>query len=255
MKIIDNICALSKPSHIILHLSIAFALAGVEIPSAVAGEYKLTQGEGVAVCAAYQRNLEPRHDLEPMACERQYDVSIPGFAAVKWRNLSLKEYFQLYREAETQLATHVYGGQGMTLSETSAKEMAEDLRGKAQHLGVELYVARVPLFGRARVVNVLSVRELACGATPKANVRISRLFVLNESMTHIDPREQKLLEGWNNNATIELYEGTPYLEGYAADDNWGTLFTGSGVLSIAKFTKGGFEAVCRISFTPSSQTK
>jgi hypothetical protein len=219
---------------------------------AAAGEYKLTEGTGLPVCEAYRRNFEPRHDKEPMACERRYDSTIPGFKPVLWKKLDLKTYFQLYREAEVELATHVYGGQGMAMSEKEAQEMAKDLDGTARHLQVELYVARLPLFQWQDAVNVLSVRERACGMNPKQDVKISRLFILNESMTHIDRQMQELLEGGNNNATIELFEGTPYVEVYVSDDNWSTLFTGSGFLSVARYTAGGFSQVCKIAFTPAA---
>jgi hypothetical protein len=220
---------------------------------AAAGEYKLTKGDGLPVCEAYRRNFEPRHDKEPMACERHYDPKIPGFKTVPWKKLDLKTHFQLYREAEVELATHVYGGRGMAMSEKEAQEMAKDLDGKARHLQVELYVARLPLFLGLHAVNVLSVRELGCGRDPKPDVKISRLFVLNGSMTHIDRQKQELLEGGgNNNATIELFEGEPYVEAYVADDNWSTLFTGSGALSVAQYTDSGFFEVCSIAFAPAA---
>jgi hypothetical protein len=185
-----------------------------------------------------------------MACERQYNPTIPGFSAVPWRRLDLKEHFDLYREAQINLATNVDGGQGTAMSEQEALAMSKALESKAQHLQVELYVARLPLFGAAHPVNVLSIRELACSPIPKTDVKISRLFVLNSTMTHIDPREQKRLQGWGNNATVAMHDGTPYLENYLADDNWGTLFTGTGFLSVAKYDQGRFERVCKVTFDP-----
>jgi hypothetical protein len=185
-----------------------------------------------------------------MACERLYDPAIKGFAAIPWKRLDLERVFQLYREAEVDLATNVNSEQGTVLSAGDARRMARNLQGKAQHLEAELYVARVPFFGSARPLNVLSIWELACGPIPKPNVEISRLFALNKSMTHLDPKEQMRLEGWGNNATLELFNGIPYLETYRADDNWGTLCTGSGALTVWKSTKEGFEAVCKVSFTP-----
>jgi hypothetical protein len=97
-------------------------------------------------------------------------------------------------------------------------------------------------------VNVLNVRELGCGPTPKADVKISRLVVLNETMTHIDPEKQEQFQGWGNNATLELYKGELYLEAYRPDDNWGAMFTGNGTLSVYHSKGGDFERVCNISF-------
>ena len=74
--------------------------------------------------------------------------------------------------------------------------------------------------------------------------------ILNKSMTHIDPVQQEKFQGWGNNATIKLFDGTPYLEVYRPDDNWGTLLTGSGMLSVYRYTPYGFDKVCSISFTP-----
>lgn len=234
-----------------LFLAAAVLVGTTQFDRAVAGDYILTEGDGLAVCEAYRRNFEPRHDVEPMACVRQYDSTIPGFASVPWRKLEINKKFELYREAEIDLATNVGTGQGTVVSEKDAIQMAKHLRGKAEHLQVELYVARLTLFGKSHPVNVLSVRESACGIIPKSDVKISRLFVLNDSLTHIDRQLQERLEGWNNNATIELYEGDPYIESYVADDTWATLLTGSGSLSVAKYTSGGFTPVCRIEFRPS----
>jgi hypothetical protein len=222
---------------------------GAACDRAFAGEYELTEGDGLAVCEAYRQNLEPRHDAEPMVCKREYDPKIAGFSEVPWRRLDLKEHFDLYREAEINLATNVDGAQGTVMSEQDALAMSRALESKAEHLRVELYVARLPLFGTAHPVNVLSVRELACGPIPKTDVKISRLFVLNSSMTHIDAREQKRLQRWGNNATISIFDGTPYIENYVADDNWGTIFTGSGFLSVATYDRG-FRSVCKVTFNP-----
>jgi hypothetical protein len=224
---------------------------GDSIEWAMAGEYELTEGSGLPVCEAYRRNFEPRHDSEPMACERQYNPAIPGFDALPWRKLDLKKHFKLYREAEIDLATNVDGGQGTVISREDAQQMAKDLNGKAQHLQVELFVARVPLFNDGHTVNVLSVRELGCGAIPKSDVKISRLFIVNKSMTHIDQPKQQPFEGWNNNATLELFDGAPYLEGYVSDDGWVNLFTTSVSLSVAMYRNHEFETVCNIEFTPS----
>ena len=73
-------------------------------------------------------------------------------------------------------------------------------------------------------------------------------------MTHIDRKLQDRLEGWNNNATIELFEGEPYIEGYTVDDDWSTLFTRSGSLIVAKYEDGKFTPKCTIQFTPSGKS-
>lgn len=186
---------------------------------AMAGEYALTEGDGLAVCEAYRRNFEPRHDLEPIACERQCNPTIPGFSAVPWRRLDLGEHFDLYREAQINLATNVDGGRGIAMSQQDALAMTKALEPKTQYLHVELYVARLPLLGAAHPVNVLSIRELPCGAIPKTDVKISRLFVLNSMLTHIDPREQKRLQRWGNDAAAAMYDGTPYLENMIKEDS------------------------------------
>ena len=217
--------------------------------TALAGSYTLVDGAGIPVCEAYRRNFEPRHDVEPMACERSYDPAIRGFANVQWRRLDLRKHFQLYRDAELILATNTgMGGQGMVLSDSEAAEMARSLEAKARHLRVELYVARVPLFGPDRPVNILNVREVGCGPMPKPSVKISRLFVLDDSLERIDTIMQEQLEGWGLNGSIEIYNGEPYIEAYEPDDNWSTLLTGNGALSIGKFEGFHFDAICKIAF-------
>ena len=187
-----------------------------------------------------------------MACQRHYDPSIQGFASVPWTRLDLKNHFLLYQEAEMYLATDVASAQQSTVaSEAEAKKMSERLHGKAEHLQVELYVAKVKLFGSNRAVNLLSVRELACGADPKPDVKVSRLFVLNEDMTRIDKRLQKRFHGgWYNNATVELFDGEAYLENYVPEDGWGNLFSGDGTLSVSQYSEGSFSPVCKITFEP-----
>jgi hypothetical protein len=241
--------------HLLRRLAVLVSVV-VPVTAAFAGDYKLTSGEELAVCRAYKRIFESRHDVTPMACERQYDMTVPGFENVEWRRLDLDKHFELYREAEVYLATNNYSPQGMVMSGPDAEDMARRLRGKANHLQVELYVATLALFGRSTAaVNVLSVRELACGPTPLPDTKISRLFVLNRDMTHIDSKKQVKLDGWYNNATIASFEGKTYIENYVPDDNWGTLLTGSGVLSVSDFSNGRFQIECRISFTPTSGTE
>ncbi len=229
-------------------LAISIWATGIQGNRALGGEYTLTEGQGLPICEAYRQNFEPRHDAEPMACERHYNPAIHGFSAIPWQRLDLTKHFQLYREAEINLATNTDDGQGMTLSAQEAAEIAKALESKAMSLRVELYVARLPLFGTAHPVNVLGVREVGCGPMPKPDVKISRLFVLNEEMTHIDPEKQKHFQGWGNNATLTLYKDGLYLEAYRPDDNWGTMFTGNGILSVYQHGASDFERVCRVSF-------
>jgi hypothetical protein len=237
-----------RPKSIFFSISMFILANAASVGCVVAGEYALTDGQGIAVCEAYRKNFESRHDVEPMACERHYSPAIPGFSAIPWHRLDLTEHFQLYREAEINLATNVNGGQGTVVPEKDAAEMEKALDSKAISLRVELYVARLPLLGPAHPVNVLSVRELACGPNPKADVKISRLFVLNEAMTHIDLAKQEQFQGWGNNATLVIYKGELYLEAYRPDDNWGTLFTGNGSLSVYRPKGGDFERACSIAF-------
>jgi hypothetical protein len=218
---------------------------------AFAGEYTLTEGDGNPVCEAYRRNLEPRHNSEPMACERQYDPAITGFSSPHWKKLDLQKNLQLYREAVIALGTHVYEAQGMALSEEDARAATEQVSARIAHLQVELYAAEMPLFGK-KEVHVLNVRELGCGIDPLPNVKISRLFLLDGKLMHIDKGLQEKLDGWSNNATVELFNGEPYIETYRSDDNWSTLLTGSGALSVWKPNSDGFELQCRIAYTPST---
>src|ERR1700761_4421018 len=92
---------------IFLSISMYVLANAASVDLVVAGEYALTDGQGIAVCEAYRKNFEPRHDVEPMACERHYSPAIPGFSAVPWHRLDLTKHFQLYREAEINLATNV----------------------------------------------------------------------------------------------------------------------------------------------------
>jgi len=47
-----------------------------------------------------------------MACAREYDPAIVGFSSAPWKRLNLAAKFQLYQEAEFELATNVDGAQG-----------------------------------------------------------------------------------------------------------------------------------------------
>jgi hypothetical protein len=118
----------------------------------------------------------------------------------------------------------------------------------------ELYVASFDLFGDGHPVSVLDVRELACGPEPKADVKISRLFVLNKSMTHIDQELQDEIKGWYNNTTVELFRGEPNLESYGPDE-WVKLFSGTGELYISQFHDSVIDNVCIFDFDPAVKTR
>ena len=62
-----------------------------------AGTYELVTGDHENVCEAYRRNFEPRHESEPMACERRFDPKIPGFSRANWTKLNLNDHFDLNR--------------------------------------------------------------------------------------------------------------------------------------------------------------
>ena len=91
--------------------------------------------------------------------------------------------------------------------------------------------------------------EDGCGPHRLPGTRITRLFILNPAVTDIDTTVPR---SWNDyyNATVELYRGRPYVEFYAADDNWGKLLTGSGELDIMRFTPDGVAKACALSWTP-----
>lgn len=218
---------------------------------AVAGDYTLIQGEGVPVCEAYRRNLEPRHEARPMACERRYDPSISGFMSPPWKELSLREHFDLYRKAWVYLQEHNTSPQGSKLSDQEIQAASRDLSGTAQAAGVRLFEAQVALTDDDRRYNVLAVREQQCGPHQSADQATTRLFVLNDAGTRIATDVPKI---WNSyhNATIELYKQKAYLESYESDDDWGTLLTGSGVLHVRRLTHSGVVSVCAIKWTPAS---
>ena len=217
---------------------------------AVAGSYELIQGTGTDVCEAHRQNLEPRHDSTPMACERRYDSKILGFVSPPWKELSLCEHFDLYREAWVYLQEHNTAPQGSKLSDQEILRASQDLWGRAQAAGVRLFKARLALTDGDRRYNLLAVREQQCGPDQSPEQTTTRLFVLNNTGTHITTDVPEI---WNSyyNATIELYKKKVYLESYEPDDNWGTLLTGSGVLNVLRFTRTGTTTECKIEWTPS----
>jgi hypothetical protein len=214
-----------------------------------AGDYKLVSGQGIPVCEAYRRNLEPRHDVEPMACERQYAPSIHGFSSPNWKKLDLSSHFELLRKAWVYLQENNDSPQGMKLSdEEIEKDAAANLKGMAAAHLMELYVARLDLVGDGKLHKVLALRQEGCGPVQLSG-HITRLFVLDSAGKDID---KTVPQSWNSyyNATIEMYQGQPYLESYTADDNWQTLLTGSGVLTVSRFGRDGGSPVCEVSWAP-----
>lgn len=197
----------------------------------LAGQYGLVKGAGVEVCEAYRRNFEPRHDAEPMACERHYDPAIKGFASPEWQKLDVMKYIGLYKKAA------IYINEYEVLKPLSKEDLEWSLQGtearvKDPRNSTEFYLTRLDLNGDGKLANVLAIRENACGPEPTGKVPRTRLYVLNETLTDIDYPHQDSWGGWDINATIELYQGKPYIEAYQPDDNWGHLLTGSGKLRV-----------------------
>lgn len=206
--------------------------------SASAGAYQLATGSGKDVCEAYRQNFEPRHDAKPMACERQYDPGIPGFAKPKWTRLKLKEYFDLYKKTQVYLLRNDSSPQGMKLSDKDITKAAENLAPSAATWHVQLYLAKLDLAGDGQLQNVLMIQRGGCGpeAKPTDKTTMSDLFFLNDSLTDIEYARQDNMNGWFSHATIETYKGKPYIEVYVPDDGWRDLLTGSGTLRVFKYT-------------------
>lgn len=207
--------------------------------SAWAGTYQLVTGNGKEVCEAYKRNFEPRHDPVPMACERYYDPDIPGFARVHWISLDLKKHFELYKKTQVYLLRNDNSPQGAKLSDKEITEVSENLEPRAETWHVRLYLARLDLDGDGKLLNVLMVEQRGCGpnAKPTDETTKSNLFFLRSSLTDIDYNRQDNMNGWFENATIEIYRGKPYIEVYAADDDWFHLLSGNGVLHVFQYER------------------
>jgi len=218
--------------------------------SVIAGTYQLTLGQGRDICEAYRRNLEPRRDKTPMACERSYDPTIAGFAAPYWQTLDWRTHLDLLRKARIYLQEHNSFARAMKLSDAEAeRDTPEHVRGWAQTNHVELRTADLDLVGDGGHWKMLAMTEDGCGAHRLPGSRITRLFILNAAGTDVDTSVPR---SWNDyyNATLELYRGRPYVEFYAADDNWGKLLTGNGELDIMRFTPEGVAKVCALSWKP-----
>lgn len=235
---------------------------GLTFRPAIAGHYELVKGAGTRVCEAYKKNFEPRKDAEPMACERHYDPMIKGFASPHWRKLDPIVRFDLYKKATTYLWQD-------SLSPEDLKFATEHLTGRVENAHVGLFVSRLDLDGDGKYTNVLAVRELRCGPEPRPDMKITRLYALNDEMTDIDVRHQMSWDDWYNNATVNIYKGHVYFEHYEPEDNWGHLFSGVGTLSvleelpesasaasnqeIASEPELRLSAVCEIKFIPSNE--
>ena len=204
-----------------------------------AGTYELITGGHKEVCQAYRRNFEPRHDPQPMACERRYDSGIPGFSAPKWTKLNLSDHLDLYRKTEIYLLRNDNSPQGMKLSDPDIMKGTEDLAPSAETWHVQLFLARLDLTGDGQLLNILMVQRAGCGpdAKPSDTATISGLFFLNDSLTDIDYERQDNMNGWFEHATIEVYKGRPYIEAYSPDGGWLRLLTGNGVLHIFQYAR------------------
>ena len=228
----------------------AVLLAVLHSGATVAGTYQLTLGQGRDVCEAYRKNLAPHREAVPMACERHYDPALPGFSSPGWQPLDWRSHLELLSRARIYLQEHNSFARAMQLSDAEVRrDTPEHLRGWAQMNHLELRTADLDLAGDGKRWKVLAMSEDGCGPHPLPGSRITRLFVLNPAGTDIDTGVPK---SWNDyyNATLELYRGRPYVEFYAADDNWGKLLTGSGELDILRFTPGGVAKVCALSWSP-----
>lgn len=206
---------------------ILFGWLALFVSNAVAGQYKLVEGEGLDVCEAYQKNLEARHDDEPMACERQYDPAIKGFASPRWKRLDLKKHLDLYKQAEIYTQENIAHG----ITEEGLQESLKYLEMRTKSLKSELYLTRLDLDGDGHRDNVLAIREPTCGPHHEAGMR-TRIYVLNATLSGIDQPRMDRWQDYYNNATIELYKGKPYVEAYEPDHDWGQLLTGSGALHV-----------------------
>jgi len=221
-----------------------------------AGQYVLDKGQGVEVCEAYKRNFESFNNATPMACERKYDPAIKGFSSPPWQKFDLQRHFELYKKAE--IYRQRTSGR---LSKADAEEYISHAEERARGFKAELYFARFDLDGGGKLANVLAIREMTCG--PHHTGERTRLYVLNKTLTDIDYARQDSWGGWDYNATVELYQGRPYIEAYNPDDGWGNLCAKSGrfyvfrELSPHEIAQEGerwrLKSVCEFQYTPSAE--
>lgn len=240
-------------------LAIFAVVTALAATASFAGRYELVDGEGIAVCEAYKRNFESFDYATPMACEREYNPTVKGFSSPTWERLDLEKYLALYKKAgiylqETQ--SH--------LSEADIQEGAKHAAEQAKALKAELYLAHLDLNGTGKLINILAIREKSCG--PYHTGERTRLCVLNDTLTDIDYARQRSWGGYDSNATIELYQGRPYIEAYNPDDGWGSLFTKSGrfyvfrELSPQEKVQGYYphfrlKTICEFQYVPSGETQ
>jgi hypothetical protein len=232
-------------------LTLLLVLAALNPATAVAGEYRLVEGQGQDVCEAYRKNLEPRNDPMPMACERDYNPTIAGFSSPQWHKLDIKKHRRLFLRAWIYLQKHNTASQGTKLSDAEIERDARDyLEAVLKSGGVELLTASLDLTGNGKMRKVLALRLQGCGPD-QAPTHTTEPFVLDESGSDI---ARNVPEDWNlyYNATVELFNGRPYLESYRADDDWGMLLKGTGTLNVLQYTQAGLAQTCSIRWTPAA---
>jgi hypothetical protein len=231
--------------------TVVIVLGAMCIAPGLAGEYKLVEGQGKDVCEAYRKNLEPRHDPKPMACEREYASAIAGFSAPAWRKLDITKHRALFLRAWIYFQKHNTSPQGIKLSDAAIERDAREYLQAILTSGrVEMLTASLDLAGDGKLHKVLAVRLAGCGPDQEPT-HTTEPFVLDESGRDIDRNVPK---DWNlyYNSTIELFNGRAYLESYVADDDWGMLLKGSGELSVLQYTQAGLVQTCGIRWTPDS---
>ena len=244
-------------------------LACISTTAAWCGTYHLEKGAGEQVCEAYRQNLEPRNDPQPMACERRYDSSIQGFAQPAWTELDLNKHFELFKKAEVYSQETNTSPEGMKLTDEDIKEMVKHLQQYARTWHVRLYLTTLRA-GDGSEIRLLAIVRRGCGPDAKISddTQTSSLYFVNKSLTDIDYSKQNQTGGWLKHATVELYNGVPYIERYLPDHGWSGLLTNSGALSVFAFQPAArpaeergkretglvLDKICEIHFRPSSKS-
>src|SRR4030088_2936182 len=96
----------SPAVHAASALTLLLVLGALNPATAVAGEYRLIEGQGKDVCEAYRKNLEPRNDPMPMACERDYNPAIAGFSSPQWHKLEIQKNRRVFLRGWIYLQRH-----------------------------------------------------------------------------------------------------------------------------------------------------
>ena len=201
-----------------------------------------------------------------MACERTYDPKIKGFSSPDWQELDLDRHFTLYKKAMLYSAEHTNSPEGMKLSNGQIEELIADLPSFVRTWKVRLSIASLDIAGNGNEHNVLRVIHAGCGPHAKRTDTSlsSDLYIVNDTLTDLDYPMQERTRGWLSHATVELYEGKPYVEAYLPDDNWGHLLTGSGVLHVLRYERSsnvtmhaqeqgeGPRTICELHYMPSA---